>query len=427
MSEEDIALPALPDGAGRSLVRDVAATALTRVAGIVSGVVTLTFTTRLLGPQGRGQFAVAMATLGLVLQFCNLGLHSSATYHLSRRSAERVEVISALALYSIVGVGAVALLASLLIWRMPALMPDVPFQIVWLALLAAPPAMFILLAGSAWLGLGAPAWYNGLDLGTKAIGLVSVAVLLIGPLSGFFLVYAACHGALALYAYSRLVGWTWTVPSSGVTRDLVTFGVRAFIVNLSMFLILRQDLFLVNAWLGTADAGRYSVAVQVSELLLLAAASITAMLFPRLASMPPSDRWILARSAGWWTAGGLAIGAGLLGLVGRPLFSAAFGAEYVPALVAFWLLLPGLWCLGINSVLMQYLAACGMPWFVPLTTIAGVVVNGLLNVWLIPWYGINGAATASSLTYAALLATSSGYLWTQPGSVTQSVVTRNRS
>jgi O-antigen/teichoic acid export membrane protein len=394
----------------RAFVRDVTATAMTRVVGIATGIVTLTMTTRLLGAEGRGEFAVAMATLGLVLQFCNFGLHSSATYHLSRNPALRREVTGFLASYAIVVVGVVSLIVAAAVHSWPQLIPHVPPRIVSAALATAPAAMFVLLAGSAWLGLGRAAHYNALDLGTKFIGLGSVLLLLWWPLSGFFTAYAALHCVLAVLAYQSLVGWTRPILRTRVVGDLMGYGFRAFLVNLCMFLIVRQDLFLVNAWRGSSEAGQYSVAVQVSDLLSLAAASITAVLFPRLASMPPDRRWAVTWRAVRWTAAAIGTATIALAAVGQPIFRIAFGTPFLASVVPFWLLLPGLWCLAINSVLLQHLGASGMPWFVILSTASGVFVNLMLNVWLIPRNGIAGAAAASSATYAALLVATTIYL-----------------
>jgi stage V sporulation protein B len=394
----------------RDFFRDVTATALTRVAGVATGVVTLTLTTRLLGPEGRGEFAVAMACLGMVLQFCHLGLHSAATYHLARFPQQRRAVTGLLATFAFGGVGLVSLAGVWLVHAMPGLVPHVSPTLVALALSTAPAAMFVMLAGSAWLGLGHPARYNGLDLATKAIGLGAVTLLVWWTVPVLFVAYAVAHYVVAVCAYVSLVGWTRPTLDAGLWRSVLQYGSRMFLVNVFMYLVLRQDLFLVNAWLGSAQAGHYSVAVQVSELLSLATASVTAMLFPKLVGMSPAARRAAVGRALRWMAAGLAIAALGLAVTGRPLFDLAFGPMFAASLTPFWLLLPGLWCLGMNSVLLQYLAAGGMPWFVIASTAAAVIVNLVCNALLIPRFGIGGAATASSLTYAMLLVASVAYL-----------------
>jgi O-antigen/teichoic acid export membrane protein len=361
-------------------------------------------TTRLLGATGRGEFALTMAALALVLQFSNGGLHASVIYWLGQKPSRRDEVVGLLAWFSVVPVAGVCGLVLLLVWGVPSLLQDVPLRLLKLALLAAPPAMFLLLAGNVFLGLGRTAAFNLLDLAGKLVGLCAVLTLLAGPLSAVFLVYALLHYAVAVAAYLQLVGPVFPpLPSGALLRGMFAYGLRAFLVGLGMFLVLRIDLFLVNGMLGTAAAGQYSVAVQVGEILSLAAASIAVILFPRLTSMAAEHRWrstmrVVRVTA--WILGAVAI---VVGVVSRPVFLGWFGPEFVPAVSALWWLLPGLWCLGISTILQQHLAASGMPWFLVGAMASAVVGNVGLNLVLIPAFGIAGAAAASTATYALLL------------------------
>jgi O-antigen/teichoic acid export membrane protein len=405
------------DPATRStFIHGVSATFATRVVGVVIGLVTLTLTTRLLGPEGRGQFAVVMSMLAVVLQFSNAGLHSSATYFLSQQPDLRRPLGGLLFWHALFAVGAVALSAYAIVVAYPSLVPGVPGRMLAAALLTAPPAMFLMLAGNALLGLRSTTWFNGLDLGTKAIGLSTLMLLVTSSLTSFFVIYALLHVVLAAAAYVKLVGPTRPpFPTVALLRRMAGYASRIFLINAFMFLVLRIDLFLVNSFLGTADAGRYSVATQVAEMLNLVAASVAAILFPTLAAMTTERRWESTKRVAKVMGILLACVAIGVGVVSRPLFLALFGAPFAPAVIALWLLLPGLWCLGINSVLNQHLAAGGLPWSLVAVTLAAAIANVWLNVALLPRFGIAGAALASTLTYALLLVTTFLYLFTPGG------------
>lgn len=398
-------VPTLGSTSGvRAFGRSVTATFATRVAGIAIGFVTLTLTTRLLGPALRGEFAVTMAALALALQFSNGGLHASVVYWLAQKPGQRDEVVGLLVWFSLLPVAGVCGLALLLAWAVPSLVPDVPLRLLTLALLAAPPAMFLLLAGNAFLGLGRARAFNMVDLATKVVGLCAVLVLLEGSLTVLFVVYALLHYAVAVGVYVQLAGAKLpSSPSWPLLRGMFAYGLRAFLVGLCMFLVLRIDLFLVNGMLGRAAAGHYSVAVQVAEILSLAAASIAVILFPRLTSMGADRRWPSTLRVVRATAWILGAGAIVLAVVGRPLFLGWFGPEFVPAVNALWWLLPGLWCLGISTIFQQHLAASGMPWFLVGATASALIANVGLNLVLIPAFGIAGAAAASTATYALFL------------------------
>jgi hypothetical protein len=70
--------------AGSDFVRKAAETYATRIAGIAVGFVTSVIVARLLGPEGRGQFAIAVALSAIGVQFGNLGLATSNTYFVSK-------------------------------------------------------------------------------------------------------------------------------------------------------------------------------------------------------------------------------------------------------------------------------------------------------------------------------------------------------
>jgi len=75
----------------------------------------------------------------------------------------------------------------------------------------------------------------------------------------------------------------------------------------------------------------------------------------------------------------------------------------VPAFV--WLL-PGLVCLSVHSILMAYFLAIGTPKRTLLGPLVGLVMNLVLNLFLIPQFGFVGASIASTLAYGLMLAVS---------------------
>ncbi len=394
-----------------SFVWGVAQTFGTRMLGIVVGVLTLTLTTQLLGPEGRGQFTLTMAALAMIIQLGNAGLHSSATYWLAQHNTRRRAIGSLLAWFSFGPVAVLFALALAVVWIWPQLIPDVPTRNLALAFLAGPPSMFMLLASNAFLGLGRPGAYNLLDLVGKIAGAVAVVLLLWSGLDVVFAVYAALQLAIAAAAYNLLVGPGWPDPPDWrIAREMIGFGARVFVVNLAMFLVLRMDLFLLNALAGTREAGLYSVAVQIGDILMLTTASVAAMLFPRLTAMEAGQRWRATKRVLWVSGAVLGAIALVLAAMARPVFARWFGPEFVDSTVALYWLLPGLCCLGMNTLLYQHLSSFGMPAFMVVSTCAGAAFNGAVNLWAIPRYGMAGAAAVSSATYILLLVSTIVYL-----------------
>jgi O-antigen/teichoic acid export membrane protein len=87
-----------------------------------------------------------------------------------------------------------------------------------------------------------------------------------------------------------------------------------------------------------------------------------------------------------------------------------YGSEFRPAGPAFLWLLPGLVCLSVHTICMNYFASRGFPTLITLAPVGGLLVNVMLNLWMIPRIGIVGASLASSAAYAAMLLISGPYL-----------------
>ena len=70
---------------GSDFVRKISQTFVTRVFVAAIGLVTSVLVARILGPEGRGAYAVAMAIGAMGVQLGNLGLQAANTYVISRQ------------------------------------------------------------------------------------------------------------------------------------------------------------------------------------------------------------------------------------------------------------------------------------------------------------------------------------------------------
>ncbi len=162
---------------------------------------------------------------------------------------------------------------------------------------------------------------------------------------------------------------------------------------------MRFDLLMVQKLRGAEAAGHYSIAVPMADMLYLLPATVGAILFPKLAVMPPENAGATTRRTAWGVAClmvPLASGAILLA---RPAIALVFGEPFAPAAPAFMVLVLGTVALGVTTIFSQHLAALGFPWFCVGAWLAAAAANVALNLWWIPRYGIAGAAWASLVCY----------------------------
>jgi O-antigen/teichoic acid export membrane protein len=190
-----------------------------------------------------------------------------------------------------------------------------------------------------------------------------------------------------------------------VVRKTLGFGLRGYVGNLLQHFNYRIDLFFVSAFLGANGVGIYSVAVGLAEVLWHLPGAVAFVIFPRTAgsSIEKSRRDL--GPALWLTLGATAMGAALIALVGRPairlLFSEAFLDAYVPLL----LLLPGVVLLGGAKVLAGVIGGRGFPHLNSINSGISLAVTVVLDLILIPRYGVAGASIASTAAYATTFVT----------------------
>jgi len=117
------------------------------------------------------------------------------------------------------------------------------------------------------------------------------------------------------------------------------------------------------------------------------------------------------------TLGVTTFGAIGLVVVGKPLIRLVYSLAFVDAYTPMLVLLPGVILLGGAKILTNELAGWGYPHYNSINAGGAFIVTVILNLTLIPRYGILGAALASSISYAAIFFMAVGFYLTVTRSV----------
>lgn len=176
----------------------------------------------------------------------------------------------------------------------------------------------------------------------------------------------------------------------------------SYVGNILQFLNYRLDFFLVAAFRTTTEVGLYALAASLAQLLWLVSNTMATVLFPRVASDDEARGVAVERTAffsRFALASTLVLGI-VLALIADPFLRIVYGAEYVPATLPIWLLLPGIVAFAPVNVLAAHLAGAGRPEFNVVVAAISVIVTVALDLVLIPAFGIAGAAVATSVAYA---------------------------
>jgi O-antigen/teichoic acid export membrane protein len=398
-----------------TFARDVAQTYSTRLLLAVMSVVTSIITARILGPSGRGLYAVALATAAIGVQCGNLGLHSAGTYYVGQDRRNLPLLLGNALVVSFGFAGILVAVAEAIFETAPSLAP-VRGALRALTLVSIPISLAYLLLQNLLLGIQDLRAFNGIEIVTRLLMLVWICVLSwLGRVSveGVFL---ATFGSAVLgfgWTLHRLVSRSTRSPSISLPlfRAGLHYGLKAYLASLFAFLLLRVDIFMVRGMLGAESAGYYAVAANVADVLYLLPSTVGMILFPKLSALADDlEKWPMARRVSVTVLAAMMLLAAATAVIAEPLVRLLFGASFHPAAPAVRILAIAMIFYGTNNVVSACLAAMGFPWFAVWVWLIAAAANVLLNVLWIPRFGICGAAAASLVGYALVLLFQVSYL-----------------
>jgi enterobacterial common antigen flippase len=386
--------------------RDVATTLTTRVFLIAASFAASIATARYLGPEGRGEYFFIVTLTAVMVQIGNLGLPSSNTYYVARDAALLGPLFANSAWISL-GAGSVGSLAVVAVLAATGAFPDVSTGRLLLAALLVPPTLFYLLGTNLLVGVRRIGTFNFFEAASRIVVLAALVIagelaLGVGPFVAASIAAWSAVGAVVAIVLWRLGGRTLR-PRLDLMRLGLRYASKAYVVTLLGYLVVRVNVFAVQAYAGERELGYFSIASQITDVLALLPASISLVLLPALVRSPERSFAMTVRAA---AALGAILGTAALltGLLAGPVIDVAFGESFEPATEILWWMLPGVVALGIAGVLSQYLAALGIPAALLGVWAAGVLVVVVVGLILVPEHGARGAGAAYSLASVCMLA-----------------------
>ncbi len=393
---------------GGVVARNTLAQAAGKVVVLAAGAVSIAVTTRYLGAEGYGRFALALALLQTLGVLADAGLVAVVVREASRsphRTAELVGNALAMRLALCVAVVGLAAAAS----GLPSYGPDVRTAVL---IAAVPFAMGVVSSSLAavfqvrlQLGRGALA-----DAAGRVGSLLALLAVVAGDLGFAAVVASMAAGAtvtLALtVAFARRLVRVRPAADRAVWRELALAAVPLGLTLAVAELYFRADTFILSLSREVDEVGRYALAYRLYELLGLLPAMVMASVYPLLSRQLAADRAAAQRTldatARAFAAFGLPLAAG--GLVIAPeLARLAGGEEFGAAADPLRLLLCAAALAYLSGLLGYALIAGGLERATLRLAVAALVLNLGLNVALAPAYGATASAAIAVGSEALLL------------------------
>lgn len=392
-----------PDGMSGQAVRSIA----TRYLIVIIGMAISVLLSRALTASGRGAYAYIIAFASSAAWISHFSIETSLMLSWSVERERSQLVGAAIAVAAIAGTTAMALgIGAVRLFDLTVPEGGASWMLI-AALLTIPSVLLALYLNAVLVNDGRIDEMNRVGLVTAIAQLIAlVGLVLMGSLtvsSGVILWTASMFLPVVflLPLVIRQPGVRWSGNVS--VRRLLAVGLRYHPGAVALALILRLDILLLGSRVDVAQLGIYSLAVSLVELSLVAtSASSQVAVQVQVRGEPHShaDFTAAVSRTNGVLAGVLMI---LLVAAGPWAITLIFGESYAGTTGPVVALAPGVVALSMMRPIAVFVTRLNRPYVVSSALIIGLVANIGLNLMMIPWWGIVGAAVASSLVYIGLL------------------------
>nr|WP_309098535.1 flippase [Fredinandcohnia onubensis] len=392
-----------------SFAKNTFYTLVRMIVGIVISLVTTILIARLLGPEGQGLYSLIILLPSMLLTFMNLGIGVSTAYYVGKDEVDLHTVYKTNILSNIIlTILSIIIGVIFVLFFREQFLGGAPVLLLLLALSNVP---FLLLNQSLQGIFQGKQDFESFNV-TLIIGHIIKLIAVIFLLVVFNL---GLNGAIYSYVISNIIVYVLTIYllnkkhgaryklgtfSTELFKKTIVYGLKSHLSNIATFLNYRAALLLLAFFINPIAVGIYVAAVNVAERLWVVSQAISSVLFPKITSLTEDDSRnkitsILSRNILF-----LSIIFGLaLFVLSDPVITILYGQKYEEAGLVLMLLIPGI-ILGSNSkVLSNDIAGRGMPEINMYISILNLVINVVLNIILIPKYGLSGSAIATTIAY----------------------------
>ena len=180
-------------------------------------------------------------------------------------------------------------------------------------------------------------------------------------------------------------------------RDVLRLGAPLVPASIAVWLLLYQDRWVLAGTVDALTQGEYALAVLLTSLLALVVEPFKQAWTPLVLQQPPHLRvGFLETSLRVYLWGALVCGMMVLAATPELLWiMSGHTSAQMPILVALLSMLP--MSGGVVTIVGMVVTIHARPAITGWSTLVAAIVNMLLNIWLIPRYGVQGAAVATAL------------------------------
>jgi len=376
-----------------------------KISGMVVAFITTAYIARHLGPTNYGQLSYALSFTGLFGFLASLGI-DQILYRDLIRYPEKRDVYMGTALVLRVASGIITVILctmSAFIWSMN----DVSLILIFLV------SLTFIFSSFQLLGYEFQA-----DAKSKFPSILAIIVVLILNalkiivilsnqgviyLAGILILEPILYGIGYWYLRTREYGSikNWQFDKT-IAISILKDSVPLIFASAFFAVYARIDQVMIKNMINTESVGLYDSAVRISEIWYFIPNIIVAALFPAIINAKKISNELYYKRAKKLFL--LVISVSVLtalptALLSKYLITIIFGAGFIGAYSVLQIYVWSNIGNALNLLIGAFLVTENMTKILSLATFCGMITNVILNLFLIPIYGMPGAAYASLISY----------------------------
>lgn len=364
------------------------------------------YVARYLGPGKFGLLNYAISFAGLFTSFANLGMDSIVVRELVKSPDRKDEILGTVFRLRLIGAFVAIALVSLTAF----LINEPSFNLFLIVIISSATIFQSITVIEQFFQSKVQAKYNVIAQSGSFFISSIIKILLV-----FFnqpLIYFAIAQTLEIlflaigyyfvytkkgYAFSQ---WKFVKETA---KNLIRDSWPLVLSGVVIAIYMKIDQVMIKYYMSVKDVGYYAVAVKLCEAWYFVPMAISTSVFPAIVNAKQTNEKLylsrLQKLYDFLAAIALAIAIPVT-LLSDFIINLLYGQAYQPAASVLTIYI---WAgvatfLGVASS--QYLISENLTKLAFYRTLIGMIVNVIMNLYLIPIYGINGAATATLVSYS---------------------------
>jgi len=389
-------------------LNDIFSTFSSRIIAAIFALILSILIARVLGPAVKGYLSVISLIGTVCLLLGALGINSFNIY-LAAKDKNKIKSLFANSFWfslvmSLICIGLIFVLYQFF----PLIFRNIPPKHLFIYLFSLPFLFFFNVTTPILAGEQKFKFYNFFIIFYPFLNLVFIGLLLIFHLYNLKYLVAA-------YSLTNIIVGVLTLilvkPKNqdnlnfdfGLFKQTLDYGLKIYLAGIFALLVLKVDLYMVNFFRGATEAGLYSLVSSTGDVFFLLPYSIAFILLPRITPQEHEDKvHSIIKYFKFTLIISLLLSLGVVFLI-KPVVIFLFGQRFLPSAETIIIILPGLICWSLVTILGQYFAATKYNFKIIIGWIIAFLLNIILNFIYIPQFGMKAAAVTSDIAYLFIL------------------------